>query len=150
MIVTMGSKQFGQIKVSLKGMYVWGVNSTVTKHSDHFVWKDTSERVTRRCDDIVDRKRVNVFVLKYFFGGSWATKKSPKKTEMLSPTRFWCHVFNVSRLTPHQEKPRSARFSVTALRAVFINGLIRINPGQKILTSCFLHCQHDTYPYTRI
>jgi len=27
---------------------VWDVNSTVTKCSDYFVWKDTSERVTRR------------------------------------------------------------------------------------------------------
>jgi len=39
-------------------MYVSGVNSTVTKHSDNFVWKDTSERVARRCDDTVDKKRV--------------------------------------------------------------------------------------------
>jgi len=48
-------------------MYVWGVNSTVTKHSDYFVSKDTSERVTPHCDDTVDKKRVNSFVLKYFF-----------------------------------------------------------------------------------
>ena len=27
--------------------------------SDYFVWKDTSERVARRCDDTVDKKRVN-------------------------------------------------------------------------------------------
>jgi len=38
-------------RVSLGGVYVWGVNLTVTKHSDYFVWKDTSARVTRRCDD---------------------------------------------------------------------------------------------------
>jgi len=38
-------------RVSLRGMFVWDVNSTVTKHSDYFVWKDTSERVARRCDD---------------------------------------------------------------------------------------------------
>ena len=31
-------------RVSLRGVYVWNVNSTVTKHSDYFVWKDTSER----------------------------------------------------------------------------------------------------------
>jgi hypothetical protein len=24
-------------RVSLRGLYVWGVNSTVSKHSDHFV-----------------------------------------------------------------------------------------------------------------
>jgi len=32
-------------------VYEWVVNSTVTKHLDYFVWKDTSERVARRCDD---------------------------------------------------------------------------------------------------
>jgi hypothetical protein len=32
----------------------------VTKHSDSFVWKDTTERVARRCEDIVDKKRVRV------------------------------------------------------------------------------------------
>jgi len=46
-------------------MYVWGVNSRVTKHSDYFVWKDTSQCVTRHCDDIVDKKRVNSCELKY-------------------------------------------------------------------------------------
>jgi len=39
----------------------------VTKHSDYFVWKDTSECVARRCDDIVDKKQVNSCVLKYIF-----------------------------------------------------------------------------------
>ena len=29
----------------------WHVHSPVTKYSDHFVWKDTSERVTRCWDD---------------------------------------------------------------------------------------------------
>jgi len=37
-------------RVSLRGEYVWDVNLTVTKYSDYFVWKDTSERVTRRWD----------------------------------------------------------------------------------------------------
>jgi len=53
--------------VALKGMYVWGVNSTVTKHSDYFVWKDTSERVARRCDDCIAKKRVNSCALKHLF-----------------------------------------------------------------------------------
>jgi len=39
----------------------------MTKHSDYFVWKDTSERVARRCDDTVDKKRVNSCVLKHLF-----------------------------------------------------------------------------------
>ena len=44
-------------------MYVWGVNSTVTKHSDYFASKDMSERTARRYDDSVDKKRVNSCVL---------------------------------------------------------------------------------------
>jgi len=36
----------------------------VTKHADYFVGKDTSERVARRCDDTVDKKRLNSCVLK--------------------------------------------------------------------------------------
>jgi len=53
----------------------------VTKHSDYFVWKDTSECIVRCWDDTVDKKRVNSCVLKdrfwrefSNFGGSWATK----------------------------------------------------------------------------
>jgi len=37
------------------------IRNNVTKHSDYFVWKDTSERVAWRCDDTVDRKRVNSY-----------------------------------------------------------------------------------------
>jgi len=32
------NNKLGQNRVSLKGLYGWGVNSTVTKHWDHFVW----------------------------------------------------------------------------------------------------------------
>jgi len=39
----------------------------MTKHSGYFVWKDTSERMARRCDDTVDKKRVNSCVLKHLF-----------------------------------------------------------------------------------
>ena len=87
-------------------MYVLGVNSTVTNHSKqsllqryvcvgfqfnsdqplqqwpatYFVWKVTSERVAQRCDDIVDKKRVNSCVQKKpLFGGSRATKKIAQK-----------------------------------------------------------------------
>jgi len=42
---------FEKQRVSLRGVYVWDVNSTVTKNSDNFVGKGTSERVTRRGDD---------------------------------------------------------------------------------------------------
>jgi len=52
----------------------------MTKHSDYFVWKDTSERMARRCDDTVDKKRVNSCVLKHLFlEGAEQPKKSPKK-----------------------------------------------------------------------
>jgi len=54
-----------QNRVSLKGIYVWGVNSTVSKHSHHFVWKETSERVARRCDDTVDKEQLNSCILKH-------------------------------------------------------------------------------------
>jgi len=85
--VTVESKQLWPNKESsskICTLYVWGVNSTVTKHSDHFVWKDMTERMARRCDDTVDKKRVNSCVLKHgfntSFGGSSATKKIAKKT----------------------------------------------------------------------
>ena len=70
-------------------MYVRRVNSTVTKHPDYFVSKDTSERVTRRCDDSVDKKQVNSFVLKYFFWRELSNQTNRKETpEILSPTRY--------------------------------------------------------------
>ena len=39
----------------------------MTKDSDYFVWKDTSERVARRSDYTVDKKRVYSCVLKHLF-----------------------------------------------------------------------------------
>jgi len=72
-------------RVTLRGVYVWCVNSTVTKHSDYFVWKDTLERVTQRCDD---KKRVNSCVLKYlFFWGSSEPEKDRPKTRKCSLRR---------------------------------------------------------------
>ena len=59
-------------------MYVWGVNSTVTKHSEYFVWKDTSKCGTWRDDDTVDKKRVNIFVLKHLLKRAEQPKKSLK------------------------------------------------------------------------
>ena len=38
-------------RMSLRGVYVWGINSTVTKHLEDFVSNDTSERLTRRCEN---------------------------------------------------------------------------------------------------
>jgi len=42
-------------------------SSDVTKHSDYFVWKNTTGRMARRCDDTVDKKRVNSCVLEHLF-----------------------------------------------------------------------------------
>jgi len=57
----------------------------MTKHSDYYVWKDTSERVARRCDYTVDKKRVNFWVLKHLFlDGFWATKNIAKTSRKCS------------------------------------------------------------------
>jgi len=53
----------------------------MTKHSEYFKWKDKSKRVARRCDDTVDKKRVNYCVLKHLFlEGVEQPKISPKKS----------------------------------------------------------------------
>ena len=70
----------------------------MTKHSEYFVWKDASERVARRCDDIVDKKRVNSCVLKHLFlEGVEQPKISPKKPGnalsdalLMSRFQFFC------------------------------------------------------------
>jgi len=94
-------------------MYVWGVNSKVTKQSDYFVWKDTSEHVTRRCDDIVDKQRVNSCVLKNLLEGIEQPKKMPKKpgnalSDAILSSRF-------ENFAAHAAKYK------TALRAVIWN-----------------------------
>jgi len=61
----------------------------MTKHSDYFVWKDTSEHVARRCDYTVDKKQVNACVLKHLFlEGAEQPKYRQKTPEMHSPTRY--------------------------------------------------------------
>jgi len=52
----------------------------VTKHSDRFVWKDTSqsERVARRCNNAVDQKWLNSCVLKHLFCRELSNQKSGK------------------------------------------------------------------------
>jgi len=66
----------------------------MTKHSDFFVWKDTLERVARRCDYTVDKKRVNSCVLKHLcLEGVEQPKISPKTpgnalSEALLMSRF--------------------------------------------------------------
>jgi len=61
----------------------------MTKHSDYFVLKDTSERVARRCDYTVDKKRVNSCALKHLFlEGVEQPKILQQNPEMHSPTRY--------------------------------------------------------------
>ena len=96
----------------------------MTKHSDYFVWKDTSERVARHCDHTVNKKRVNSCVLKHLFlEGVEQPEISPKNPEMLSPTRRreHFHVFKISRLTP----PKKNRVWNRASRG--FNSLINSN-----------------------
>jgi len=62
----------------------------------------------------VDKKRVNSYFFKHvFFWWSSATKKIARKPpEMLFLTRYYCHVFKISRLAPQNKnssKPRFAR-----------------------------------------
>ena len=85
------------------------------------VWKDTSERVARRCDYTVDKKRVNHCVLKQLFlEGVERPKTSTKKPRKCS---LW----------------RATNVTFSKFRGVSINELIRINSEQNILRSCFLH-----------
>jgi len=53
---------------------------TCQKHSDYFVWKDTAERVARRCDDSIDKKRVNSCVLKHLFWRELGNQKITKNS----------------------------------------------------------------------
>jgi len=121
------NNKLGQNRVSLWDIHVWGVNSTVIKHSDHFVWKFMSERVARRCDNTVDKKRLNSCVLEHLFWKSWAFKKI-RKCFLQRATNVTFSIFGGWR-----------RQKQIALRAFLINILIRINSGSKILKSCFLH-----------
>jgi len=105
----------------------------VFKHSDYFVWKDTSERETWRCEDTIDKKLVNSCTLKCLFLRQLSNQRNcPKFPEMLSSTRYKCHVFkNLGKTT-----------FVTALRVVSINEWIWINSGTKILRCSFLQWLH--------
>jgi len=94
-------------RVPLKGIYEWGVNSKVTKQSNHYV-KDTSERVVRRCDDTVDKKRVNSCVLKHLFLERVEQPKiSPKKPENTLSDSLLMSCFQ--KIAAQQKKNRAPR-----------------------------------------
>jgi len=112
------------------GVNSWGVNSTVTKYSDYFFWKDTSECVARRCDDTVDRKRVNSCVLKHLFLEIVEQPKEwPKNPEMLSPTRYWCDVFKISK----KKTPQTAGFMELRFMRFWLIHLFESSRGKRFL-----------------
>ena len=97
------------------------------------VWKDTSERMVRRCDDTVDKKRVNSCVLKHLF---LERVEQPK----ISPKNPGISLSDALLMSCFQNFAANAAKKTTAvLINQLINQLIRINSGPNILRSCFLH-----------
>ena len=103
MIVKVMSRQLSKKeRVSLKGVYVWGVSTTVSKNSDYFVWKDTSKCVTRRFynnswQDASKLLRIQTLL----FWGRSATKLSPKKNSQKCFLRRTTNVtFSISWVAP--------------------------------------------------
>jgi len=89
----------------------------MTNHSDYLVWKDTSERVARRYDYTVVKKRVNSCVLKYLFlEGVEQPKISPKNpgnvlSNALLMSRFQNFAADAAKKNTGFLKPRFARFT---------------------------------------
>ena len=90
----------------------------MTKHSDYFVWKNTSERVARRCDYTIDKMRENSCVLKHLFlkGVEQLKMSKPQKGTLrrainvtFSKFRGWRRE-NKNRAPRGFLKPRSAQF----------------------------------------
>ena len=134
---------FKKQTVSLRGVYVCNVNSIVTKYSDYFVWKDTSERVIRRLDTTSWQIASEFLCIKTppflrEFGNKKICQNLP---EMLSPTRYQCHVFKISRLTPQKKN----RVWNRASRGFDWS----INLGPNILKSCLLHYSESPTSYQR-
>ena len=96
----------------------------MTKLSDYFVWKDTSERGStlwiHRCQEASEFLCTKTPL----FGGSWATKNIAKKTRKCTLRRATNVTFSEFRGWRRKKKSRSARFFETALRAVLIYSLI--------------------------
>jgi len=96
--------------------------------------------VARRCNDTVDKKRVNSCVLKHLFlKGVEQPKISPQKPRNALSEAVLMSRFQKFAADAAKKKPPSARFFKSALRTVLINSLIRINLEPKILRSSFLH-----------
>jgi len=81
-----------------------------------------SERVARRCDDTVDKKRVNCSVLKHLFLERVEQPKiSPKNPRNAVSDALLMSCFQNFAADAAKKKPRSAQFFKTALCAVLIN-----------------------------
>jgi len=88
--------------------------------------KDTSERVARRCDDTVDKKRANSSVLKHLFVERVEQPKiSPKNPGNALSDVLLMSCFQNFAADAAKNELRSARFFKTVLRAILINSLIR-------------------------
>ena len=106
-------------RVSLGGVYVWGVNLTVTKHPEYCVSKDTSERVNGHCDKTSWQEASRFFCIKTLgFLREFRNKKNRQNSlEMLSPMHYLCHVLKISRLAPPHKNRASRGFEFSTSRA---------------------------------
>ena len=91
-----------QQRVSLRSVYVWEFNSTVTKYSDYFVSEDTSERKSRRFDNTSRQGASEFLCIKTpLFWGSSATLKIAPISRKCSVRRATNVKFSKnSRLAP--------------------------------------------------
>jgi len=81
-----------------------------------------SERVARRCDDTVGKKRVNSSVLKHLFLERVEQPKiSPKKPENALSDALLMSCFENFAAHAAKKKPRSVQFFKTALAAILIH-----------------------------
>ena len=90
--------------------HVWGVNSSVTKHSDYFVWEDTSGRVTCCCDDTSWQDASEFLCIKtpLFLVGGQQQKNRPKKNgNALSDALLMSRVINNVDKYTVQERERA-------------------------------------------
>jgi len=133
---------FKKQTVSLRGVYICDVNSIVTKYSDDFVWKDTSERVIQRLDNTSWQIPSEFLCIKTppflrEFGNKKIRQNLP---EMLSPTRYQCHVFKI-----WAGAAKKKRVTNRASRGFDWS----INLGPNILRSCLLYCSESPTSHQR-
>ena len=135
------SKTFYKKQRTTGGMpHLKPIDLDMTKHSDHYVWKDTSERVVRRCDDTVEQEASEFLCTKTpLLEESWATKNMNKKNWNCSLRRATNVLF--SKFRGWRRK--------TALRAVSKNHAVFLLAGVLVrknsLASC-QRCRHSVEP----